>query len=932
MRVVMPSGLVTLLFTDIEGSTRLWENHPAEMQVALARHDQLVREAIDNAGGYVIKTVGDAFCAAFESAAAGVRAALHVQRALEMEPWPAEAPIRVRIALHSCVSEERDGDYYGTGANRVARLLAVGHGGQTLLSATTHELVSGQLPADVSVRDLGRHRLKDLLRPEHVFQVHITDLPDVVTPLRSLSNPALLHNLPEQLTSFVDRDREVKEVRELLELARLVTLSGAGGVGKTRLALQVAAELVDGSPDGVWLVELAPLSIPDLVALEVASALWVREQPGCPVLDTLIDALRDRRLVLLLDNCEHLLDAAAEVANALLRSCPGVTLLATGREPLGLAGEHVYRVPSLESPPLGASPALIASCSAPQLFAQRAAQVRSGLSLNDLHAAAVASICRRLDGIPLAIELAAARLSSLSVDEIDARLNQRFELLTRGDRAGLPRQQTLRALIDWSYDLLPPSARTVLGRLSTFAGGFTLPAAEAVCASGDVDETAILDLLAALVDKSLVEADEENGTTRYRLLETVRQYAAERLDNCGLAEADAARWAHRDCFLALSELAASKLRGPDQVAWLNRLDVERDNLRAAMAASLVDSDPEAGLRLLVALRLYWQSRGAREFSDALTRLIDRIDNNTPPALTVRAHVTATYAALYAQRFLAAVQSGEEAVRVAVGVGDDALHADASTALGCALCMVKDTRALGPLDEAVRAARRVGDRCLLGDALWGRGFALVTTGSGDYETCRADVEESLTLARTGGDVHGMAFASSLLGLMAFEAGDLVTARRHLTEAVELTRQLGGPADIVVHELNLGLLAVTLGDHDDAGRHLAEGLRIALKIGDRLGIASAVLMCALLASARGENERAVLLHGAADANIERLGRDYDQPEAGRREIDHQHLRALLGAMAFDTAYHHGRTFTHAAAVALASETASVGVQPSDIQRWP
>ena len=602
---VLPSGTLTLLMTDIEGSTRLWEDHPEAMSEALRRHDDLMLTAIERSGGYVFKTVGDAFCAAFPTATDALQAAEAAQRTLIAEPWPEGATVRVRMAFHTGECEERDGDYFGPAVNRVARLTAVAHGGQVVLSQATAEVVRDHLPPGVSLRDMGTHRLKDLSRPEVVFQLDIDGLSAEFPPLRSLDNPALLNNLPEFVSSFVGREHELAHMRALVSDNRLVTLTGAGGAGKTRLAVQVAAELLDGSGDGVWFVDLAPLADPGLVAESVAKAVGVREEPGRPVAATLIDALRPRRLLVVLDNCEHVVDACAKLADAMLRSCPSVHVIATSRESLGIDGERVFRVPSLSLPPVGTvtldrTEAL--RFEAVQLFVDRARSHNTAFALDDANAARVVSVCGHLDGIPLAIELAAARLRSLSIADIEDHLGDRFRLLTGGSRGALPRQQTLRALIDWSYELLNSRDRVVLNRLAIFAGGFDLDAAQTVCATEDVDSFEVIDAIGSLVDKSLVQADPSQNRVRYRLLETIRQYADERL-NEHPEELGTAGARHAEVFLGLAEVGSTNLHGPQQVEWLARLESEHDNLRAAMAYLLEKPDgPGEAIRLGVALR------------------------------------------------------------------------------------------------------------------------------------------------------------------------------------------------------------------------------------------------------------------------------------------------------------------------------------------
>lgn len=476
-----PAGTLTFLFTDIEGSTKLWEADPEGMSTVLARHDALMRAAIEASNGAVFKTIGDAFCAAFATAPEALSAVLNAQLAIVEEPWPSEIPLRVRMSLHTGAVEQRDGDYFGPPLNRTARLLSTGHGGQVLLSQTTYELVRDSLPPDVSLRDLGSHRLKDLARPEQVYQLVHPKLPSTFSPIRSLSSYS--NNLPQQLTSFIGREREIADLEELLSKTRLLTLTGSGGSGKSRLSLQVAADSLDDFPDGAWFVELASLSDPGLIPQTIASVLGLKEQSDRPMVQTITQSLKDKRLLLILDNCEHLLDTTAEIAEALIRQCLGVKILASSREALSIAGEQAYRVPSLSlpDPKQQQTPESLSQYESVRLFIDRALLSRADFQVTNRSAPALASICTRLDGIPLAIELAAARVRSLSLEEIDDRLGQRFRLLTGGSRTALPRQQTLRSLIDWSYDLLSDQEKLLLQRLSVFSGGWTLESAEAVC-------------------------------------------------------------------------------------------------------------------------------------------------------------------------------------------------------------------------------------------------------------------------------------------------------------------------------------------------------------------------------------------------------------------------------------------------------------------
>ncbi|MGC4042407.1 MAG: tetratricopeptide repeat protein [Armatimonas sp.] len=591
--------MVTFLFTDIEGSTRLWEAHPEAMRVALQRHDLLLRQAIEGNGGTVFKTMGDAFCAAFPTAQAGLIAARHIQKSLETEGWPEPITmLRVRMALHSGIAEHRDGDYFGPPLNRVARLLSAGHGGQTLLSQATLELL-GESPDFI---ELGLHRLKDLPEPERVWQ-----LPGEFPPLHSL--PLYPHNLPVQRTTFIGREQETGALLELLAGTHLLTLTGSGGCGKTRLAQQVAISALERFPDGVWQVELAALTDLERLPRAIASVLEIKEEPGRTPTESLLAFLKTRRLLLLLDNCEHLIESVAMLAEELLSGCPQLTILATSREGLGLPGERNYRIPplSLPRPPFTAVRATdIATFESVRLLLDRIEVHRPEFSLTDSSAPKVAQLCARLDGIPLAIELAAARSRSLTVEEINTRLDDRFRLLTGGSRAALPRQQTLRALIDWSYDLLIQQEKDLLCRLSVFSGGWTLEAAESVCQSELNEDWEILDHLTSLTDKSLVIVEPIEGRMRYRFLETVRQYALDRLLESGQSEF--VRDRHRDyyhAFLTLLEEAWNKKSPEGEQPWWQQIAAEYENLWAALEWKR----DETALEIAIILRRYWVLRG-----------------------------------------------------------------------------------------------------------------------------------------------------------------------------------------------------------------------------------------------------------------------------------------------------------------------------------
>lgn len=618
---LLPQGTVTFLFTDIEGSTRLVQELGPRYRDVLETHQALLRDAFR--AGVEVGTEGDSFFAVFASATDAVAAAVDGQRALAGQAWPDGHRIRVRMGLHTGQASLGAGTYVGFDVHRAARIAAAGSGGQVLLSESMHALVSRDLPDGVTIRDLGTHRLKDLPVPERMFQLVVSGLDAEFPALRTVEGGRT--NLPPQLTSFVGRKRELAELQALARAHRLVTVIGTGGTGKTRLMVQTAAELVGEQPDGVWLVELAPISDPDLIMQAVARGLGIRDSLGRPLGETVIDFLRTKSLLLLIDNCEHLIVNVAELAEQVLAACPAISLMASSREALGVAGERVFQVPSLSLPDaVGEADehanagdgwfADVGAAEAVRLFVDRATAVLPSFSLTPSDAPAVVEICRRLDGIPLAIELAAARVPLLSVQEIAQRLGDRFRLLTGGRRTALPRQQTLQALIDWSWDLLTDDERMLLRRLSVFAGGCTIEAAvdvarlpDEVPAAGD-PSLDMLEVIGRLVGRSLVVVD-RSGSTRYRLLETIRQYARDRLVAAG--ETSVLRNQHLAFYLRLALEAEPALVGPDMVAWLARLDAEADNLRTALDWAF-EEDPLSAMRLSVALAVYWRSRSLAE--------------------------------------------------------------------------------------------------------------------------------------------------------------------------------------------------------------------------------------------------------------------------------------------------------------------------------
>jgi predicted ATPase/class 3 adenylate cyclase len=824
----LPSGTVTFLFTDIEGSTRWWERHPAQMQVALARHDALLRQVIEAHAGHVFKTVGDAFCAAFPTATDAFAAARATQLRLASEPWPDPVVVKVRMALHSGGAEFRDGDYFGRALNRVARLLSAGHGGQVLLSRATAEQLGEALPGGATLLDLGERRLRDLIEPEHVYQLVDPALASQFPALRTLDPVA--HNLPAPTTSFVGRERERADIKGLLASARLVTLTGAGGAGKTRLALQVATECVGDATDGTWYVPLAPLADPRLVPQAVAETLGIMERPGIGIDATLAAELRDREMLLVLDNGEHLLAVVAKLCIDLLSSSPRLRILATSREALRVAGEATYRVPSLAtpaaSPPAGIDELL--RVPSVRLFVDRAEAVRPGFRPGDDDLPALARIARRLDGIPLAIELAAARVRMLSLDEIDRRLDRRFQLLTGGTRTALPRQQTLRSTIDWSYDMLGAAERALFARLSVFAGGFTLDAAEQVCAGEAVAAEDVLDLVTSLADKSLVQVQDVDVRARYGFLETVREYATERLREGGAQETW--RGSHLRHFAAMVDAWPHRTASTsEQEDWLGRLDDEHENIRAALDWALdVPAERAAALRLVARFWSFWYMHG--HLHEGRRRIADVLAATTGDDGSARASV------LYGAGVLAAQQGDFVAAR--------------SHYRAC-----------------VERARMQDNPGLTAGALGG--LANIAAEQGDFAIARSLHEESLAMRRSIDDTRGVAASLVNLTLVSHFQGDHATSRRHGEEALALFRGLDDAWGIANALSNLALSAIDQGDLDRARRLSEESLEIRTRIDDRIGMGFSTRDLASVAARGGDVAAARALAAKALAIFTPMG---------------------------------------------------------------
>ncbi|OKH84247.1 hypothetical protein EB75_05530 [Mycobacterium sp. ST-F2] len=826
----LPTGTVTLLLADVEGSTRLWETQPDEMAAAIARLDETVADALIAHAGVrpVEQGEGDSFVIAFGCASDAVACAVDLQRA----PL---APIRLRIGIHTGEVRMRDaGNYIGPTINRTARLRDLGHGGQTLLSAVTAALTEDQLPAGTSLTDLGTHVMRDLPRPERVMQLCHPDLRNDFPPLRT-PGFAVAHGLPVQLTTFIGRRVETTNLSDALATNRLVTLTGAGGAGKTRLAVHVAATVVGDYSDGVWYVDLAPLTNPDAVPATAARALGLPDQPGRSTIDTLLRFVRGRRLLLVVDNCEHVLDASAGLVTALLGAAPAVTILATSREPLGVPGEVVWQVPSLSL-----------TDEAVELFADRARLARADFTVTEDNAATVAQICQRLDGMPLAIEFAAARVRALTLFEIRDSLHDRFRLLTGSSRTAVRRQQTLRASVDWSHALLSEPERVLFRRLAVFHGGFDLEAAQAVAAADVAERYQVLDQLSLLLDKSLIVAENAGGSTRYRLLETVRQYALEKLGESG--EGDDIRTWHRDHYAAL----ASELDTPWSLWGKQRrfddIDRDIDNVRAAFQWSHENSDIGVAATIASSLQPLWLNGGRmREglawFGCVLSEPCAPV-LETMPAIHARA--LTDKAMLGAWAGMPNREEAQQALAIARGVGDPTILTRTLTTRGFIAGNAEIPGAARPyITEAVALARALGDQWMLRHILlWQAQAAAV---AGDPATSLASAEEVRQIAEALGDGASWRDWRQNLGWALLMQGNLTEAVAQFRIGVADAKEAHDPIWTIAGLQGLGFALAFQGEAAEARSAAEAALAVGAEFGDFiLGLGYSTLAIAALAA--------------------------------------------------------------------------------------
>lgn len=950
---VLPEGTITLLFTDIEGSTQLLKRLHEKYSTVLDEQREILRAAFAQWAGHVVDTRGEEFFVAFTKATDAVSAAVQAQRNLAGHKWPGEMQVRVRMGLHTGEPWIAHEGYVGMDVHRAARIGNLGHGGQVLLSETTAALVMDELPQGVSLLDLGRHRLKDVTRPEHVRQLVIEGLTADFPPLKSLEalpgegvRDQPLHNLPAELTPFIGREHEVAKVMEQLRdpAIRLLTLLGAGGMGKTRLALHAGSDLVADFPDGVWLVEFAKLREAKLVPQHVASVFGVSatgSTEGLPVSDVLSNYLDGKKLLLLLDNCEHLIEACAELTEKLLKECPRLKVLTTSREDLGIAGEVSFVVPGLEAPTTLATPQDLDKFEATRLFFDRAKAADPGFQPTPENFTAIADICRHLDGMPLAIELAASRVNILTPDQIADLLRDRFELLTGGPRTALARHRTLQATLEWSFHLLDETEQKLFMRLSVFSGGWTMESAVELFEDDLGTRGEIIQLVSNLVDKSLVTVSRAEGTIRHGMLESVRQYAAERLSRSG--EEQETRRRHAELFLRFAEVADPKIRGSEQLKWLDQLNNEHENLRAALAWSIASDQAGDAARLVGALGWFWFMRGHWDESWRWLTASLEMPSKPDPALRAKAICRAGGIQIIQGNLAEAPELVREALEVFTKLDDKEGMAWCLNLLGQATTYERQrltagraylnksidlfgllgdnwgvawsTRYLGQLAELEGDRRRALDLQEvalehfeeLGDS-WNATHSLILIAgtyrdSGDYQAAERAYQDAYAKCERIGDNIMGAHALQGLGIASLELQQHRQAEEYLSSALEIMQRIGDENCAARVQGYLARVAQHDGDYDQAGALLRKSLKGYLKLKRAEEIAISLVRFAGLAGTAGHPKRAARFLGAASASESVSLPSFPPALLNEYEDQVERIRDMMDADEFEDAFEQG-----------------------------
>jgi len=918
----LPSGTVTFIFTDIEGSTKLAQEHPDEMPALLARHNEILDQAIKNHNGYIMRIVGDSYSAAFHNARDAVDSALEAQNKLDKEAW-SPAPIKVRMGIHTGTAKPTDEsdtpEYEGYATLALTqRVMSAGHGGQILISQAAHDLLAGNLPESAKLLDMGEHNLKDIVQIQRIYQVNAPDLPSEFPPLKT--QKVKNHNLPVKLTTFIGRERELIEAKKRLNEAKLLTLIGPGGTGKTRLSVQLGGDQLALYPDGVWMIELAPLADPALITQTIASVFGLRESPDRPLIDQITDYLRAKSALLILDNCEHLIDACARIAESLIQACANLKILASSREALGVSGETTYRVPSLSLPTAQADVSKMMDYESIHLFVDRASAANPNFKLTKENASSVAQVCRRLDGIPLALELAAARARVLSVEQIAERLDDRFRLLTGGARTALPRQQTLRALIDWSYDLLSDPEQALFRRLAVFVGGWTLEAAESVCSGEGVESYEVLDLLTQLVDKSLVIADEQDGAVRYHRLETIRQYARDKLFET--KEVSDVRNRHLDYYIHFGISTEAEYINPYQHEMVKKMMPEYDNIRSALTWG-TDNQLEKAAELFSFFAIVWPwvlLGNTSETRDWCMLILERINAANPDNSSNLVRLKGRLLNRYSQITMnmgdhhISCAAAEESITIAREINDDATLADALGSLGhCAAYA-------GDLDKAAKAAKEGIELSKRLDAnrelIWALDAMthIHHLDGNDEELFRYFSEITETVDRIGSSMDPV-YAGGFKVEQAIKIGNLEEAEKQMEIALGHVLERQDTYIIATFQSMFAHALREIGNLDKAQFYYRRTIRLWQDRGHRAAIAHQLECFGLIALTREEFTRAVKLFSAAQTLRDTA--DSIRTPAEQKEFDEAKMNLQAKIDDFDKTWEEGRSMTMEQAIEFALE---------------
>ncbi|MEO8665062.1 MAG: tetratricopeptide repeat protein [Ignavibacteria bacterium] len=861
----IPTGSVTFLFTDIEGSTRLAQEFPNSYNSILQKHDSILDKAIESHNGFVFKKIGDAFCSGFESSSDAIAAAHEIQKKLAEHEWD-KFHLKVRIGLHRGEAEYLNDDYAGyITLSRVSRIMSVANGGQVLLTQEVYNDAGDLSLPGISFRDLGERKLKDIILPEHIYQLVSNELQSDFPQLKSLDIRP--NNLPLQITKFIGREREIAEIKNLLTGTRKLTIVGSGGTGKTRLAIRAATDLIDEFENGVWFVELSALNDPELIEKEISIALNLKEEGDKNLIDILKEYLEDKQLLIIFDNSEHLLDKCAEIAYALLQRCPKLKIISTSRESLNISGEKIYRVPPLSVPDNSTdhTPESLKEYESSRLFIERASSIKHDFKVTDENADALAELCRKLDGIPFAIELAATRVNVLSIDKILDRLNDRFKLLTRGSSTALPRHQTLRALIDWSYDMLNENEKLLLQRLSIFMGGWAFEAAEQICSDETIDEIDILDLLTSLESKSLITVNEVNGNVRYNMLETIKQYCSEKLE-----EKSGVYKKHFEYYINTLDPAIRKEKKTEQKEWVGLLESELDNLRVAIQWTM-ENEPENTFRLITSLRNFWLIKAFLREGFQTCRKALAIETVTDKKLRAEVLLTAAEMCYGLGNFSELENYANESLTLFTEVGDKAGIAECLIKLGdLSYTNLEFKKSRDYFDKALVLSEEINSKELKATIL--RNLSFLVNQDGDKDGAYDLKEQSLIIFREIKDSYNVASVLASLGIFEYHRGNFERANSFSEESLSIARENGDQYFISINLINLGRIYSEKKDFLKAEYSLEEAIKLIRKYGYSLNLHPALIYLARILKSKRDFERSVQTYNEFLAGSSKSGGNF------------------------------------------------------------